>query len=390
VVSGRIYYINAGAGGVSSTNNGTTVPGGDSWFSASNVVTSALVLAKGGAGGQSIVNIDLDTFGTGGSGTTNGSIGDVVRAGGSGATSTTNAFGGGGGGSAGTLSAGNAPASATNGLGAVAVTGGGNGGNANASAGGSGDGQSPTGSPGGGGGGARAASATQRYGGAGAAGQIVLTVQAIAKVDQSITFGALSNKTYGDSSFALTATASSGLAITYTSSDPSVASILGSTVTILKAGSTTITASQSGNDNYNAASSVPQTLTVSAASGTTFAGLFGTVVNPTNVGLDGLAYLMKYALGGTNTNDSVSLPMVSQNGTTLTMTAIVRTNDTNLTIVGQSVADLSSTWSDLASNRLGVASSNSNNVPAGCQRRDFSVNGGTNNRTFLRLKATQP
>jgi hypothetical protein len=131
-------------------------------------------------------------------------------------------------------------------------------------------------------------------------------------------------------------------------------------------------------------------LTVSAASGTAFTGLFGTVVNPTNVGLDGLAYLMKYALGGTNTNDSVTLPTVSQNGTTLTMTAIVRTNDTNLTIVGQSVADLSSTWSDLASNRLGVASSNSNNVPAGCQRRDFSVNGGTNNRTFLRLKATQP
>jgi hypothetical protein len=93
-----------------------------------------------------------------------------------------------------------------------------------------------------------------------------MTIKATAKADQSITFGALSNKTYGDSSFALTATASSGLGVSYTSSDTNVASISGSTVTILKAGTTTITASQSGNDNYNAAVSVPQTLTVAKAS----------------------------------------------------------------------------------------------------------------------------
>lgn len=93
-----------------------------------------------------------------------------------------------------------------------------------------------------------------------------MTIKATAKADQSITFGALSNKTYGDSSFALTATASSGLGVSYTSSDTNVVLISGSTVTILKAGSTTITASQSGDDNYNAAPSVPQTLTVAKAS----------------------------------------------------------------------------------------------------------------------------
>jgi len=390
VVPGGTYYINVGAGGVSSTNNLAAVPGGDSWFNSNNV-TSTLVLAKGGAGGQSIVNTNVDTFGTGGAGTTSGSIGNLLFAGGSGATSTSTSFGGGGGGSAGTSSAGNAPTSTTNGLGAIAVSAGGNGGNANASAASSGDGQSPTGSPGGGGGGARAASTTQRYGGTGASGQLILTIQAIAKADQSITFGALSNKTYGDGSFTLTATASSGLGVTYTSSLPGVASISGSTVTILKAGTTTITANQSGNDNYNAASSVAQTLTVRAASGTTFAGLFGTVVNPTNVGLDGLAYLMKYALGGTNTNDSVTLPTVSLNGSTLTMTAVVRTNDTNLTVVGQSLTDLTGTWTTISPNSQGVASTNTNgsSVPAGCQRRDFTVDGGTNKRTFLRLKASQ-
>ncbi|MEI7781446.1 MAG: YDG domain-containing protein, partial [Planctomycetota bacterium] len=84
---------------------------------------------------------------------------------------------------------------------------------------------------------------------------------------QTITFGSLSPVTYGDSTFNLTATASSNLGVTYVSSDPTVASISGSTVTILKAGTTTITASQaggtSGGATYSAAAAVQQTLTVS-------------------------------------------------------------------------------------------------------------------------------
>lgn len=84
----------------------------------------------------------------------------------------------------------------------------------------------------------------------------------INKVNQTITFGALATKTYGDAPFNLTATASSGLAVTYTSSNASVATISGNTVTIVGAGSTTITSSQAGNANYNAATDVTQTLTV--------------------------------------------------------------------------------------------------------------------------------
>lgn len=82
---------------------------------------------------------------------------------------------------------------------------------------------------------------------------------------QSITFGPLDAKTFGDAPFDLTATASSGLAITYSSSDETVATIEGSTITILGAGSTTITASQTGNINYYPASSVDQTLIVNKA-----------------------------------------------------------------------------------------------------------------------------
>lgn len=83
-----------------------------------------------------------------------------------------------------------------------------------------------------------------------------------AKFDQTITFNALADKTYGDADFNLTATASSGLDVAYSSSNTAVATVSGNTVTIVGAGSTNITASQSGNDNYNPASNEVQSLTV--------------------------------------------------------------------------------------------------------------------------------
>jgi MBG domain (YGX type)/PKD-like domain/Secretion system C-terminal sorting domain len=91
------------------------------------------------------------------------------------------------------------------------------------------------------------------------------TVVSLVKCSQTITFGALSSKTYGEPSFSLSGTASSGLQVTYTSSNSSVATISGNTVTITGAGTTTITASQAGNVDFFAATSVPQTLTVSKA-----------------------------------------------------------------------------------------------------------------------------
>ena len=82
------------------------------------------------------------------------------------------------------------------------------------------------------------------------------------KADQSITFGSIAAKSVSDPPFALNATASSGLSVSYTSSNAAVATVSGSTVTIVGTGSTIITASQTGNANFNAATSVQQTLTV--------------------------------------------------------------------------------------------------------------------------------
>lgn len=82
------------------------------------------------------------------------------------------------------------------------------------------------------------------------------------KGNQTINFPALSVKVPGDADFDPAATASSGLAITYTSSNSAVATIVNGRVRIVGSGSSVITASQAGNNNFNAATSVNQTLDV--------------------------------------------------------------------------------------------------------------------------------
>lgn len=94
----------------------------------------------------------------------------------------------------------------------------------------------------------------------------------VAKATQSLNFAPLASRTYGDASFALGATASSGLIVSYASSNPSVATVSGNLVTIIGAGSTTITASQAGDANYEAASGVQRTLLVNKAAATVTLG----------------------------------------------------------------------------------------------------------------------
>lgn len=89
----------------------------------------------------------------------------------------------------------------------------------------------------------------------------------VGKTNQTITFGPLLAKTYGDPDFTLTATASSGLIVSYSSNNTLVATVTGNLVHIVAAGSAVITASQAGDANYNAAPYVSQPLTVNLATG---------------------------------------------------------------------------------------------------------------------------
>jgi len=90
---------------------------------------------------------------------------------------------------------------------------------------------------------------------------------AIGKAAQTIDFGALPDKTFGDADFAVGASASSALAVNFATSGQ--CSIPGASVHVEGAGSCTITASQSGDANHDSAPDVKRSFQISKASTTT-------------------------------------------------------------------------------------------------------------------------
>jgi hypothetical protein len=97
---------------------------------------------------------------------------------------------------------------------------------------------------------------------------------AVSLADQTITFDALANKTFGDLDFAVTATTASSLVVSFSATGS--CSLTGTTVHLTGGGSCTVTASQAGDSNYNPGSDVPQTFSISKNSQTiTFGALTG-------------------------------------------------------------------------------------------------------------------
>lgn len=86
----------------------------------------------------------------------------------------------------------------------------------------------------------------------------------ISKANQTISFDAISDKSYGDAAFNLTASTNTNLPVTFSSSVPAKLVISGNTATIAGAGNYTVTATQSGTSNYNAATAT-RTFTVNKA-----------------------------------------------------------------------------------------------------------------------------
>jgi hypothetical protein len=80
---------------------------------------------------------------------------------------------------------------------------------------------------------------------------------------QSITFGPLSGKVFGDADFAISASTSSGLPVNFTSTGG--CTVLGTMVSITAAGSCSITAHQAGNDEYLPAEDVSQSFQIQQA-----------------------------------------------------------------------------------------------------------------------------
>jgi len=88
----------------------------------------------------------------------------------------------------------------------------------------------------------------------------------IDKAGQSISFGDLADRAYGDTPFAVSATASSGLPVSFSASGDCAVST--DTVTINKAGSCAITASQDGDENFHPAPPITQPFSIAKAAQT--------------------------------------------------------------------------------------------------------------------------
>src|SRR4030095_15748931 len=101
----------------------------------------------------------------------------------------------------------------------------------------------------------------------------------IAMADQSITFAAITARTFGAADFTVNPTTTAPLPVSLApAGNCTVTSLSPGTVHITGAGSCTITASQGGDANHHAASSVPRTFTIAMADQAITFGPLGTRV----------------------------------------------------------------------------------------------------------------
>jgi glycosidase len=206
---------------------------------------------------------------------------------------------------------------------------------------------------------------------------------AFAKAAQTISFVLGQPSVAAGTSLPLTATASSALPVTYSSSAPGIATINAGSANALAAGQTTITATQAGNDNYLAATSVDQVLTVTSG-GPSFESLFPGQAADSDVDGDGVPALAEYALNGsTDSNDAGKLPQI-EDGSMLAISAVVRTNDSRLTTDAVTSANLSAGWNGPVVE--GTVHSDQSGVTNGFQRRRYFIDGSTNNQSFIRMR----
>jgi autotransporter-associated beta strand protein len=168
----------------------------------------------------------------------------------------------------------------------------------------------------------------------------------------------------------------------YTDAGATATDNIDSSVTVTPSGSVNTAVPGTYTITYNArdaannsATQVTRTVTVSAPS--------------SEVGADGLSGLLRYAFGANGPSDTVTKPTSTLSAGKLAITAIVRTNNPNLTVVGQAVTNLPNYASGTSIVGADVApDADQANVTSGCQRQTFSVDQGIDAKKFLRLKAT--
>ena len=149
-------------------------------------------------------------------------------------------------------------------------------------------------------------------------GSLAATPAATASTAQTITFSAISNKTYGVAPFTVSATASSGLTVSFASLTPPACTVSARTVTVVAAGTCTIQASQAGDATYAAAPNVNQSFTVAKANQTI---TFAAISNKT-IGTAPFVVSATASSGLPVTLTSTTMPVCTVSGNTVTIVAL--------------------------------------------------------------------
>jgi hypothetical protein len=94
---------------------------------------------------------------------------------------------------------------------------------------------------------------------------------------------------------------------------------------------------------------------------------------------------MNYALGGTGIGSNPALPVLTSDGTSLTLTANIRDSSQGVDVVGEYTYDLAGDWTTVVLTPTGASSSVANTTVT-----SFSITVEPGQpRKFLRLKATK-
>lgn len=127
----------------------------------------------------------------------------------------------------------------------------------------------------------------------------------VGKATQTLTFTQPSSMTYGDADQALTFSVDTGLTVAIASTTTSVCTIISDKIHIVTAGTCTVTANQSGTTNYNAATQISRSITISPAtstisvSGTTSYAYTGSAQGPSTNTKSGSGGSVTYSYQGT-------------------------------------------------------------------------------------------
>jgi len=163
---------------------------------------------------------------------------------------------------------------------------------------------------------------------------------------------------------------------------PASGAVTGTNNLFVRIAASAAAGSPSGNVSLTSTGSQSVSIAVSGtvtASGQTFAGWSGGLSTTPTLQLQ---YAIGGASGPTATNGLPSVTTVTSNA--LAITAIVRTNDPNLSVVGQAVIDLSAGfWS---TNDVTMTPGDQSGVGEGLQKQIWSVPRASDTKKFLRLQ----